>query len=81
MEHESLFSFHILETARRVKQTHELRLNDADHAFREWEHNMTLSNAIRRDDARKALLDLSDAYTLALAILETERWESEKNSH
>jgi hypothetical protein len=66
--YESLFSAHVLAAAERVIHSHRLRASDAEHAVGEWEHRPTLSNAIRRDDAKKALFDLSDAYTVALAV-------------
>lgn len=67
---------HVVAAARRVQRAHRLRMLDEVSAFHAWQYNPTLSNAIRRDDTRKDLLELADANTLAIAILSQFEAES-----
>lgn len=63
-------SEHVLNTARRVASRHQELRDVATEAHAEWQHKMTLSNAMWRDDTKQKLLEHSDANTLALVILQ-----------
>jgi hypothetical protein len=59
----------VIAAGERLVEAHEKRKADFEAAFREWKRLPTLSNALRRDDARKAYEGMSDAYTVALAVV------------
>lgn len=58
------------EAAHDLAQHVRLLRADAEYAWNAWRRNMTLSNAIRRDDAKKRLDDLEYAEPVALWVLD-----------